>query len=187
MELLRYQNGKTAYHSHGDIDQETATPRACRSPPLTSSRVSASLVLGHPSHPENMGVIRIGLSSLFGVTRKPLRCLWTRFHYSLWSYIPDPLHHMDNNTSICTTQASHLGLQSQVWLSIQQPLQPPVTCLCIALCVMKPNGLPAVFSVPPPQLQVLRILPAGCAVAGTGAEEGRASRGQWPPQFQCPI
>lgn len=177
MELLRYQNGKTAYHSHGDIDQETATPRACRSPPLTSSRVSASLVLGHPSHPENMGVIRIGLSSLFGVTRKPLRCLWTMFHYSLWSYIPDPLHHMDNNTSICMTQASHLGLQSQVWLSIQQPLQPPATCLCIALCVMKPSGLPAVFSVPPPppQLQVLRILPAGCVLAGTVAEEGRAS------------
>lgn len=89
--------------------------------------------------------------TFFGVTRKPLRCLWTMFHYSLWSYIPDPLHHMDNNTSICTTQASHLGLQSQVWLSIQQPLQPPVTCLCIALCVMKPNGLPAVFSVPPPR------------------------------------
>lgn len=125
--------------------------------------------------------------TFFGVTRKPLRCLWTMFHYSLWSYIPDPLHHMDNNTSICTTQALHLGLQSQVWLSIQQPLQPPVTCLCIALCVMKPNGLPAVFSAPLPQLQVLRILPAGCALAGTGAEEGRASRGQWPPQFQCPI
>lgn len=153
-------------------------------PPLTSSLVSASLVFGHPSHPENMGFIRIGLSSLFGVTRKQLRCLWIMFLYSLWSCIPDPLHHMDNNTPVCMTQALYTSVCSHgVWLSIQQPLQPPAFVLLSVS--WKPKGSPLSSQSLPP---VTGAPYPSCRLwVGWRGQGKLRTVGQWPPQLQCPI
>lgn len=124
------------------------------SPPLTSSQVSASLVFGHPSHPENMGFIRIGLSSLFDVACKQLRCLWIMFHYSLSSYIPDPLHHVDNNTPICMTQALYTSVCSHRsgWVSDNRCSHLPLYC---SLCHETPWGpRPPVTGAPYPSCRL---------------------------------
>lgn len=78
-----------------------------------------------------------------------LRCLWIMFRYSLLSCIPDPLHHVDNNTPVYMTHALHTPVCSHGsgWASNHRCSHPPLYCY---LCVKKPNVVSNFFSAFPP-------------------------------------